>query len=388
VLDDEAWSVGTRVGYTFVPYGRLQQGTDTAPNPNELGIDVHLGTLQATAAAPTGTGLDLQLPFGSLVTRSIMERRTDSGIGDLELRVRQSLNRFVHVRRVGLGLAAGAVVPTGPYVARAGEANLAPEASYLTLGRGVPWWIVEADVRVELHRRVALFAQLSGRRPLARASDEFAWGAEARTTIGARFELTPRLAVVTTGDVQWRGGASEPDPFSDGRLVSANAGGWQGTVSAAGAASLTSELALIIGLRLPVVSDVTGNQLVPQLGGFAALSFTHRIARRRTPPRIEPAAGVITVVDYWATWCAPCVEISRALELAAKRWPDVRIVSIDATRWPAEDAPQLPAEATGLPVIELFDQHGTRRLLLGPEALRVVEEVDALRTPKKRPVTP
>lgn len=82
------------------------------------------------------------LPFGTLATRSLAERRTDSGVGDLEIRVRQSLRRYV--RPVALGVALGAVAPTGPYVARAGAANLAPEASYLTLGRGVPWWIGEA----------------------------------------------------------------------------------------------------------------------------------------------------------------------------------------------------------------------------------------------------
>src|SRR5689334_9547110 len=102
---DRAWSVAARATYTFVPYDRMQQGTATAPNPMDLAIDVHLGTLQVVAGAPTATSVGLQLPFGALATRSIAGDRTDTGAGDLELRVRQLL-----VRDLQLGVAAGAVL--------------------------------------------------------------------------------------------------------------------------------------------------------------------------------------------------------------------------------------------------------------------------------------
>jgi thiol-disulfide isomerase/thioredoxin len=377
--DDDRWSASARAAYTYVPYGRLQQGTRTAPNPSGLEIDVHLGTLQLQAAAPTGTALDLQLPFGSLTTRTIDARRTDPGVGDLELRVRQSAGRWVE--RPQLAVAIGAVLPTGPYVAHSGAANLAPEASYLTLGRGVAWWIAEADARIAVHRRASIFGQVSARGPLARASDGFAWGAEARATAGARaVAITDRLAFVVASDLQWRDGASEPDPFSGGRLASANAGGWQWLVSPAAVVELGGGVSASVGARIPLQSDVVGNQLVPQTGGFAAVSYAPRLEPRRSAARYQPPPGRITVVDYWATWCAPCIEISRQLEGAAKRWPDVRIVSIDASRWPDDDAPPLPRGAGGLPVIEIFVETGARlALLVGPDALRVVERVDALR---------
>jgi len=367
------------VVYTFVPYGRLQQGSETAPNPSGLGVDVHLGVLELQAIAPTGTSVDLQLPFGSLVESSLAMRREDSGIGDLELRVRQSAAPLVRVRGLALGGALGVVVPTGGYVARSDAANLPPEASYLTLGRGTTWGIAEVDARVAITPRVSAFAQLSGRTPFARTRDDFAWGSELRATAGARVaRVTSWLALLAASDLVWRDGATEPDPFSGGRLDAANAGGWQWSVSPTAVAATPWRFTVAAGVRVPIASDVTGNQLVPQLGGFVALAYTHRVAPRRT---VAPAPGRITVVDYWATWCAPCVEIGRALDAAAARWPDVTIVKVDATRWPADDAPRLPAEARGLPVIEVFDRRGVRKVILqGDAALRVVDEVEALRS--------
>jgi thiol-disulfide isomerase/thioredoxin len=146
-------------------------------------------------------------------------------------------------------------------------------------------------------------------------------------------------------------------------------------------------VAASVGARIPLFDDVVGNQLVPQTGAFAAVSYAHPLEPHRRAASFQPAPGQITVVDYWATWCAPCVEISRELERAAPRWPDVRIVRIDASAWPADDAPPLPRGARGLPAIELFDETGARlALLLGPDALRVVERVDALRARAGRPL--
>ncbi len=383
-VDDDAWSASGRVGYTFVPYGKLQQGTREAANPSGLRVDVHLGTAQLQLAAPTATTLDLQLPFGSLITSTIAERRTDRGVGDLELRVRQSLGRVL--RRPALGVSGGLVLPTGGYVPRSGAANLAPEASFLTLGRGVAWWIAEADGRIPIVRSTSVVVQLSGRGPISRTEDGFAWGTELRATVGAQVSsITSWLSVLISSDVQWRGGASEPDPFSMGRLTTSNAGGAQWSLSPAAVVALPGDVSLIAGIRIPLVIDVVGNQLVPQTGAFLAVSYARRITprRARSEPQIPRNLGQITVVDYWATWCAPCTEISRSLEAAASRWPDVRIVKVDATEWPSATAPRLPSGATGLPAVEVFDRAGTRIVLLvGSAALRVVETVDKLRETK------
>jgi len=326
--------------------------------------------LELRASAPSGTSVDVQLPFGSLVERSVEVHREDHGVGDLELRVRQAAAPFVPWRRVALGLALGVVAPTGGYVARSDAANVPPEASYLTLGRGTTWWLAEADAHAAVTARGAAFAQLSARGPLANTRDGFAWGSELRATLGGTVaRLQPWLGVMVSTDLVWRDGATEPDPFSGGRVASASSGGWQWSMSPALTFATPWPLALVAGARVPIASDVTGNQLVPELGGFVAVAYRQRIATR--PPAVRPAAGTITVVDYWATWCAPCSEIARLLDAAAPGWPDVRIDKVDATAWP--DAPALPR-------IEIFDRTGARKaILVGGDAARVVEVVESLR---------
>lgn len=382
-LPDGTWVVGGRLGYTFVPYRDLQVGSDVVVNQDQLAINVHLITLQARATAPSATTLDLQLPTGVLEVASLVGSRTDSGIGDLEVRVRQSSTRWRPAARTELGGTLGLVLPTGPYVARAGAANLSPEANYLTLGRGVTWGLAELDLRHALSPRASLLAQLSGRVPVGQAGDGFSWGNEGRVTVGASFAASPRASLQLTADLQWRGGASEPDPFNPGeRLVTANAGGTAFTVTPSVSIALPRRLALGVGMRVPTYDDVTGRQLVPSIGGFVSLSVRQPI--ESSTPRATATRDRITVIDYWATWCAPCEEISARLDDARDRWGDeVDIKKVDMSAWPRRG--ELPEGAEGLPVVEIYDAAGERvDLLLDKECLDVVDIVDDLRRRRAR----
>ncbi len=212
---------------------------------------------------------------------------------------------------------------------------------------------------------------------------------------GGQWQFTKALAGIGIAELQWRGGASEPDPFAtDMRLTSANAGGTWWTLTPALSYKVSARISVLGGIRIPIHSDVTGNQLVPSIGGFLALSATWPLAKKKAgdqetpkpsnakvaiPAPPKPKVGTITVVDYWATWCAPCKKIDAALTAAEPGWPDVKIERIDASGWP-DSGVQLPDGAQGLPIIAIFDATGKRRYLLkGSEALKVVEYVNTLR---------
>jgi thiol-disulfide isomerase/thioredoxin len=104
------------------------------------------------------------------------------------------------------------------------------------------------------------------------------------------------------------------------------------------------------------------DEVRPVVAGAPAPSFSlPRIVDRegRFGPRVELAAsrGKITVVDFWATWCQPCVRSLPKLEALA-RTPDVEVIAIDLV---SQDD---PGEA-----FALFADRGYRMTLLADDGL-------------------
>ncbi len=59
-----------------------------------------------------------------------------------------------------------------------------------------------------------------------------------------------------------------------------------------------------------------------------------------------------TLVDFWATWCAPCRALSPILQEIADEYPDqIRIVKVNA-----DENPQLAAtyQIIGLPTMNIY----------------------------------
>jgi thiol-disulfide isomerase/thioredoxin len=76
-----------------------------------------------------------------------------------------------------------------------------------------------------------------------------------------------------------------------------------------------------------------------------------------------------TIVDYWATWGPPCVDLAPQIEDFAKARSDVYVHKVNATTWEVADWKHYLPEVDGLPVIDIFgpDQKLVRRLV-GEEA--------------------
>jgi peroxiredoxin len=75
------------------------------------------------------------------------------------------------------------------------------------------------------------------------------------------------------------------------------------------------------------------------------------------PVSLKGWRGQPVVVNFWATWCAPCLEEMPALQAAARSRPDVRFVGVNAGEPVA--AIRQWAEARGLEFPLMADGDGS-----------------------------
>ncbi|HEY6037465.1 MAG TPA: TlpA disulfide reductase family protein, partial [Kofleriaceae bacterium] len=67
-----------------------------------------------------------------------------------------------------------------------------------------------------------------------------------------------------------------------------------------------------------------------QTGGVApAFSLARIGANGKLGERVSPTAGRITVVDFWATWCGPCLRSMPHLDQIARKHPEIDVLTIN-----------------------------------------------------------
>lgn len=87
------------------------------------------------------------------------------------------------------------------------------------------------------------------------------------------------------------------------------------------------------------------------------------------------AHGKVTIVEFYATWCAPCRELAPVLERIAQEDADVAIRKVDIVRWGSPVADQY--NITAVPRLQIYGADGTLvRTLAGFHESELREAID------------
>jgi thiol-disulfide isomerase/thioredoxin len=135
----------------------------------------------------------------------------------------------------------------------------------------------------------------------------------------------------------------------------------------------------------------------PTLVGATAPDFTIRDGQRTLT--LSQLRGQVVLLNFWATWCAPCIEEIPSLESLQKLMPQIKVLAVstdkDAAAYsqfmadhrPAYDTIRDPTWHSNLlygtelfPETYVIDRNGVvRRRFIGPQDWTNPELVDYLR---------
>jgi len=409
------WRVRGGVIYLQSDADRMLEGAEQIDNYLNLRVKMRLATLSAGVDTPIGLGATAIVPLVELWHDQNFSEftggpKTDRGQGDLELRLRQDVHQAAGLTLpVRFGATLGVVAPTGVYLSSKAEQSqfvgqiAASSASReLNIGRGVWWLLGELDAAWWAHARVLVHGSAQWRTPQSVAADGFGWGSEVRASVGVRATAIDQiLAVGLVGDLQRRGQSTYlPDGATGARADFPNGGGIGVYLTPTISVTPTAWLTLSASYRAPLHDNVVGQQIVQGPSLFFAANVAWSIgapagapsaptattAEIGAPAKVAEVAalvvkGKITIVDYWATWCGPCLKLGPRLDAfaAARLAGDVVIQRVDATAWQGEDWARFLPDAAGLPVLDVFGPDGLLRArLVGDDAERFEAAVAAV----------
>ena len=96
-----------------------------------------------------------------------------------------------------------------------------------------------------------------------------------------------------------------------------------------------------------------------------ALQFTDQTAREA----IE--SGKIVVIDFWATWCGPCIQLGPLVEQLAEKYPDVTIGKLNI-----EDNDEIASEqrVRNIPTVLFFKNGELKERSVGLVNLKTLQD--------------
>jgi thiol-disulfide isomerase/thioredoxin len=166
--------------------------------------------------------------------------------------------------------------------------------------------------------------------------DRYAGGVDVVRTIGRRWRVDGGAFVDKQLADRW---AQTPDP------TEGNLGRFDLMLTGGASWIAARDLSVDLGVKVPVVTHVVGGQLdMPAIvdvgvtwsfGGPPPPRAVHPDATGLDVADVavpEPVLGKTTIVDYWATWCAPCKLLEpRLVELARAHADRVALRRIDVS---------------------------------------------------------
>ncbi|MBM4344455.1 MAG: thioredoxin family protein [Deltaproteobacteria bacterium] len=410
LLDGSQVQTQTRVraglSYAYAYGDQPYNGATPEANPEQFKIRLQLAMLMAGIDLPGGFGAGLVVPSGRLRSSKLfggeLKATDDMGVGDVELRLRQDMNRLFDVQgrylpRLVLSLGSGA--PTGRYVSKRDLASGQPLDANLSLGRGVFWLLADAELFGPIVDRLGYYASWRTRTPVNNASDGFSWANEWQLSAGLTGQIVPRvLSMSASIDYLDRGMPTEIDYFGD-RVDSVSIGGSYLDATVSARVQPLDNLAFDLTFKKQLRREVLGIQTPPAYWVFAGVSWNAlfgdppvakrpalRPAQRGDAPQSDIAAllvaGKTTIVDYWATWCAPCLKLGPQLDAFVHGRADLALVKVDATEFDQAAMDRLLPDIAGLPVVDVYDKTGKLHArLCGEHAFKYPEFLPSDATP-------
>jgi len=373
---DGSWALVGQASSGWVGFPR--QLVDNAPLQTfrPARFDLLLSTLQVSALHRSGLGVDTVVPFGAVLAQEGDARRGEVALGDVEVKPRATAVLGRSVRLTG---AAGAALPTGGYTVRSGVGALGEASRALTIGRGVLWAIVEADVRWQAVPTWTFGVTGQLRAPLGEAGDGFRWGPEGRANAEAEWRPWRAVGLALGGEVQARADGSIVDPFLGSRVATDNLAATIVSAVPAVRAQVSPAVQLALQARLPVAQDLSGLQFQQGPGVFASVGFVLPLPTLgRAPAGVEPAPAAdarLVLREYGADWCEPCKRLWPLLEAARAR--GVRVERVDVTAWSQDQLLARVPDARALPILDILRPDGTLvRRLEGEAALSFADHLE------------